>query len=364
MVYLMLISSVVLLTGCREATRLAAGGYTETGENGISVYDFNSADGALKLLSKSDAGPNPSYFCISEKNKVIYSVNEVSDFKGTKWGGLTSLKYERNFENLRKVHEMPVPDGGPCFISLTRDNDFLLVANYGGGSVAVVKLDKKGIPEKVSDTISYYGIEKKVARAHMIASDPAGRRIYVSDLGLDRIMIYTLDKTSGKLIPFKSEGISLSPGTGPRHFVFNKSGSKMYVIGELSSTVSVYNVDKEEGLILSQTISTRKEGNSEINYCADIHIGKTGLFLYGSNRGENSIVTYRIENDGMLSLAGHTDCQGSWPRNFIIDPSGKYILVANQKSGNISVLRINKETGIPAEIKQQISHPAPSCLKF
>jgi 6-phosphogluconolactonase len=353
-----------LLTSCHEKIRLVTGSYTESGENGINVFDFNSSEGKLKLVSVFNAGPDPSYFCISEKNKMIYVINEVSKFNGTDGGGLTTLKYEGCFENIEKVNDMQIPNGGPCFISLTPDNGFLMIANYGGGSVAIVKLDKNGIPEEVCDTIIYGSIEGKASRAHMISSDPAGNRIYVTDLGLDRIMIYTIDKTTGKLIPFKAESISLPKGTGPRHFAFNDSGTKMYVAGELNSKISVFSVDPTVGLISIQTISAREEGYSGVNYCADIHIGKNGSRLYCSNRGENSIVTFMIGSDGTLTPSGKTSCAGNWPRNFTIDPSGKYILMGNQKSGNITVLKIDRKSGVPSKVTQNINIKSPACLKF
>lgn len=353
-----------LLAGCMDNIKLIAGGYTREGEKGIGVFDFNSGNGTLRLLSTTDAGPDPSYLCVSEENKMIYAINEVSEVNGTKSGGLTTLKFEGNFENIIKVNEMPIPDGGPCFISLTPDNTFLLIANYGGGSVAVVKLDKNGIPEKVSDTIFYDRIGSKIPRAHMISSDPKGKFIYVTDLGLDRIMIYKIEKTSGILNSLYENGFALPEGTGPRHFVFNRTGTKMYVIGERNSTVSVLSVSKKGDLRSEQIISTLEKDFAGLNYCADLHIGKSGKFLYGSNRGGNSIVTFSIGEDGGLALAGHTNCGGDWPRSFVIDPSGKYIIVGNQKSGNISILKIDQKSGIPLDTNRSIDFPTPACLKF
>ena len=198
----------------------------------------------------------------------------------------------------------------------------------------------------------------------MISFDPTGKRIYLTDLGLDRIMIYTLDKVTGKLIPFNKNGISLPEGTGPRHFTFSMDGSKMYVIGELKSTVTVFNVDQTDGLVLTQTISALSDNYKGTSYAADIHIGKTGEFLYGSNRGENSIVVFRIAKDESLTLAGHASCGGDWPRNFAIDPSGKYLLSANQKSGNISIMRIDNKSGLPSKTIMQVNLVSPTCLKF
>ena len=362
----MILPILFIFTACRENIRLVAGCYTETGEKGINVYDFKPAEGTLKFLSSANAGPNPSYFCFSGKRKLIYIINEVSRFNGTEGGGLTTLKYNRNFSKIQKVNEIPVPNGGPCYISITLDNKYLLIANYGGGSVTVVRLARTGIPKKVTENIIYGGIGDKISHAHMISPDPQGDKVYVTDLGLDRIMIYTLNKFSGKLVPFNNEGIALPPGTGPRHFVFNATGSKMYVIGELNSTVNVLRVDDKKGLILTQTLSTLREGFSDPNSSADIHIAKpkNGDFLYGSDRGENTIATFRILKDGKLTVAGHTDCGGNWPRNFVIDPSGKFILVGNEKSGNISVFKIDRSTGLPAPVMQKVDLTAPACLKF
>jgi 6-phosphogluconolactonase len=198
----------------------------------------------------------------------------------------------------------------------------------------------------------------------MISTDPAGKRIYLTDLGLDRIVIYTLDPASGQLHQINNGIAKLPAGSGPRHFVFSSDGTKMYVINELNSTLSFFSVDSEGGLKLIQTVSTLREGFNGKSFCADIHIGKNGKFLYGSNRGENTIVTFNIGSDGKLSLAGHTSCGGEWPRNFVIDPSGKYILVGNQNSGNIALFGIDEKTGLPVEPAKDYKIKAPVCLKF
>ena len=337
---------------------------TNTGVEGINIYDFNLSNGTLNLVSKQEAGPNPSFFCFSGRKNLIYAANEVTQFNGKKGGGITTLEYNSDFTKIRKVNEISVPNGSPCYISISHDNNFLFVANYTGGSIAAFKLDRDGLPERICDTISYMGKDGKISHAHMISFDPAGKRIYLTDLGLDRIMIYSFDEETGKLISLVKNGISLPEGTGPRHFVFNKTGSKMYVMGELKSTVSVFDVADKDGLILVQTITALSDSYKGQNSSADIHIDKSGEFLYGSNRGENSIVSFRIGKDGLLTIAGHSSCGGDWPRNFTTDPSGKYLLVGNQKSGNISVLEIEKNTGLPSKAIQQVKLESPVCLKF
>jgi 6-phosphogluconolactonase len=347
-----------------QNVRLFAGKFTEAGEKGLYLFELNSKAGTFKLLSESDAGPNPSYFCISKKNRLIYAANEVMTFNGIKAGGVTTLRYDAKTDVVEKVKDLVVPKGGACFISLSADEGFLFMANYSSGSIAVVKLDDKGIPERVSDTISFIGDEGKVSHPHMLSSDPAARKIYLTDLGLDQIVIYNFDRVSGRLQQNQNGIVKLPKGTGPRHFVFNSDGTKMYVIGELNSTVSVFDVDAEGGLKSLQTITTLREEYKGKNACADIHIGKNGEYLYGSNRGENTIVIYRIGSDGTLSLAGHTSCGGNGPRNFVIDPSGNNLLVGNQRSGNISLFKIDKKTGIPIEPGKDYKIVSPACLKF
>lgn len=351
-------------TGCTEDYRLLVGGFTKPGEKGLSVFEFNKGNGNLKLISQSDVGPSPSYFCYSAGNGLLYTLNEVMEFNGIFGGGLTTLKYDARNGLFEKMNEILIPYGGPCNISMSADSGFLFVANYPNGSVAVIKLDNKGIPESITDTILYVKSSPDDSHAHMIINDPAGKRVYVTDLGLDRILIYDFDINNGKLNLVNNGIISLPKGSGPRHFVFNNEGSKMYLINELGSTVMVFNVDEKEGLILVQTLPTVRKGFMGNNYCADIHIGKSGKFLYGSNRGENTIVTFRIGSDGLLNLAGHTSCGGDWPRNFVIDPSGRFILVGNQKSDSISVFKIDKTTGLPKEPARQFRVTAPACLKF
>jgi 6-phosphogluconolactonase len=198
----------------------------------------------------------------------------------------------------------------------------------------------------------------------MVAFDPSGKRVYVTDLGLDRVVVYNFDRVSGKLSQIPNGITEFPKGSGPRHFVFNKDGSALYVICELNSTITFFKVNKNGELKQVQTVSTLREGFKGKSYCADIHLGKNDKYLYGSNRGENTIVTFNIGPDGKLFLAGHTDCGGEWPRNFVIDPSGKYLLVGNQNSGNISMFSIDEKSGLPSGPSKNYKITAPVCLKF
>ena len=363
--FLAVLSLIILLSCSSEPARLFVGGFTtKPGAKGLSVFEFNQGNGDLKLISQSDVGPSPSYFCYSDKKGLLYALNEVMEFNGVFGGGLTTLKYDAKTAQFEKKNELLIPYGGPCYISMSPDSGFLFIANYPNGSVAVIKLDSKGIPETITDTILYSKESPDNSHAHMIMNNPSGKKIYVTDLGLDRIMIYDFDSNTGKLNRAGADTVSVPVGSGPRHFTFNADGSKMYVINELGSKIMVFDVDEKGGLKLVQTLQTFRQGFQENNYCAEIAIGKSGKFLYGSNRGENTIVTFSIGTDGLLTLAGHTPCGGDWPRNFVIDPSGKFLLVGNQKSDSVSVFKLNKNTGLPVEPAKQFKVTAPACLKF
>ena len=231
--YHKIISIVLVLTGfvltsCKKEYKLFVGGFTtRNGEKAMSVFKFNAGNGKLELISEYDVGPSPSYFCFSEKNKLFYVLNEVMEFKGQFGGGLTTLKYDDRTNQFEKKNEILIPYGGPCFISMSADSGYLFTANYPNGSVTVVKLDNDGIPETITDTILYFKEESDRSHAHMILQDPAAKHVYVTDLGLDRVVVYDFDTESGKLNQLENGIATLPARSGPRHFTFNSDGYKI-----------------------------------------------------------------------------------------------------------------------------------------
>jgi 6-phosphogluconolactonase len=355
----------LLNTGCKTKNlTLFAGCFTEGDEKGLSVFEMNVKTGKLEKLSENAVGNNPSYLIATKEHKLIYALNEVMEFNGETGAGITTLQYNAENGEIIKKNEIVVPYGGACHFSLTHDRKYLLVASYASGSAAVVRLDNNGIPKSVTDTLLFEPEGAKVSHAHMISQDPAGRHVYLTDLGLDRIMIYDLDTARGRLELINDGKITLPDGTGPRHFVFSKDGSVMYVINELGSTIMVFDVASDGRLNIKQTLSTVGEDYRGTNACAEILIGKDGRFLYGSNRGENTIVVYKINDNQQLTFAGRVSCGGDWPRSFMIDPAGEFLLVGNQKSNNIAVFRINKNTGIPEGPVENTAMKAPTYLEF
>jgi 6-phosphogluconolactonase len=343
-----------------QSARLFIGGYAKPGEKGLSVFDFNERTGEVTPVAMADVGPDPSYFCFSKKNNLVYIANEVMEFNGQAGGGLTTFKYSPEKNSFEKKNEMLIPYGGPCFISMSPDSGFLFLANYPKGSVAVVKLDSEGLPETITDTILYVKTNPGASHAHMIKGDPLGKMIYVSDLGQNMVFRYRLNTKEGSLLPVDT--LHVPEGYGPRHFDFNKDGSKFYLINELGSKITVFELGEKPVLI--QTVSTVRADFTGKNACADIHLSSDGKFLYGSNRGENTIVTFAIQSDGSLKLSGHVTCGGNWPRNFTIDPSGSYLLIGNEKSDSIALLKINASSGMPSFKGQKFKSGAPACLKF
>jgi 6-phosphogluconolactonase len=271
-------------------------------------------------------------------------------------GGITTLRYDKKSKSLEKIGSMNQGGGGPCHIEVSVDGKCLITANYGSGSVSVVKLNSEGIPEKVTDVI-FYG-EK--SHPHMTIHNPRLHTYYVSDLGLDRVHQLKLDTTLGLLMNADIAYFNSEPESGPRHMAIDKSFANLYVINELNSTASVYNI-LSDTVTAKQTVSTLPEGYMEQSFCADLHLSRNGNKIYGSNRGHNSIVTLRVGADGKLSEPSHRSCGGIWPRNFAVSPSGKFFLVANQRSNEISVVREGDDSN---ETVSTLTLNAPSCVRF
>lgn len=361
LLFICLILSLIFCYCKPEPTiRLFVGGFAKPGDKGMHVFDFNERSGKVTVVTNADVGPNPSYFCYSPKKRLLYVANEVMEFKGEFGGGLTTYRYKEKDCSLEKLNEMLIPYGGPCFISISPDSSFLFLASYPNGSVSVVRLGVTGLPETITDTILYRKDEPDASHAHMILNDPSGNKIYVTDLGQNMIFRYKFNDDKGILSPIDT--LRVPDKYGPRHFVFSRDGSKIYVINELGSKITAFSVSDKPELI--QTIPTVREDFNSDNFCADIHFSSDGRFIYGSNRGENTIVTFAVQPDGTLRLIGHTSCGGNWPRNFTLDPSGKFLVAGNQKSDSIAVFRLNKKSGLPIEPPQIYNVTAPACLKF
>jgi len=351
--HLILVALVIIATSCMEKEKLfLASGYTAENNPDVMLCAIDSK-GSARMVSEFTAGDNPSFFTFGA-NGLVYFANEVDSFNLSHGGGITTMRLDKESRKLTRESSINQGGGGPCHITVSNDGRYLITANYGSGSVSVVRLNSSGIPERVTDVI-FYG-EK--SHPHMTLFNERTRIYYVSDLGLDRIHRLRLDTTIGRLMTEDVPYLVCETGSGPRHMAIDKKSANLFVINELNSTLSVFNVLSDTTEV-RQTVSTLPDGYQEKNFCADIHLSANGRKLYGSNRGHNSIVTWKVGAGGRLSSPEHQDCGGNWPRNFAVSFSGKYFIVANQRSNEVSV--------VPAGSKQpaaRLSLNAPACIKF
>ncbi len=354
-----------------------AGTYTKAqpaGEDpadGIYSYRFDPASGALTLLCATGGIANPSFLSMDAQGRYLYAVSEVADHESKRSGSVTAYAIDRQTGALRFLNRQPSHGAGPCYVTVDPASQFVLVANYSGGSVAMYPLQDGGSLGEASDVHQFAGTSvnperQDRAHAHSIVVDPAGKYVFVPDLGTDKVMQFRLDRAQGKLLPHAEPFLAVEPGAGPRHFAFHPRARHGYVINELGCTITACTYDADQGRLAAiQTVSTLPAGFTGTSYCADIHVTDSGRFLYGSNRGHDSIVIFRIDpQSGRLSLVGHEPTGGQTPRNFALDPSARFLLAANQDSDTIVSFRINPETGKLTPTGQITSVPRPVCIKM
>lgn len=337
---------------------LFVGTYTDNGSEGIYRFNLNLETGHLDNKLVAASLKNPSYIAFSPDRKSLYAVGEVDDFKKDQ-GSITTFMVKDTA--LVKVDIQSTYGANPCFVSVAENGNLVAVANYTGGNVAVynrledgnLKLPVQILDHKVLDT-------NKTAHAHM--SSFLNNELFVADLGLDRIKRY--NDVNGSFVASEQKELVVEEGAGPRHFVSSSNGKFLYAINELNSTITLFQKDGNNnfyGVETYDTLASDFEGDS---YCADIHLSPDGKFLYGTNRGENTVVIFEVNQaTGKLELVGRESVKGDWPRNFTIDPSGKYVLVANQRSNNIVVFNRDAANGTLSFISQ-VDLPSPVCLKF
>jgi 6-phosphogluconolactonase len=353
---------------------LYIGTYTTSGKSqGIYVHQFDPETGRLTPLHVVKGVTEPSFLAIGKERKYLYAVNELVEYEGQKSGAVSAFEIDQKTGNLRFLNKQPSLGGAPCHITVSENQKFVLVANYVGGNVSVYPIEKDGRLGASVDLVQHAGTgpnkeRQEAAHAHSITLSRDNRFGVVGDLGIDKVMIYAFDDRTGKLSPNPAQAFyQTKPGAGPRHFTFHPTGKFAFVINELDLTISSLAFDKNSGKLTEiQTVPTLPAGASAAGAsCADIHVSPSGRFLYGSNRGHNSIVSYKIdEQTGRLEYLEHVSTQGKKPRNFVIAPNGKFLLVANQDSDNIVVFQVDEHTGRLKATGQAVNVPVPVCLKF
>jgi len=363
--------------GTHEETQLEGhlfyvGTYTEaTKSEGVYLVSLHPSSGKLQLVGSVNAGANPSFLAIHPNGSVLYAVNEVEKFAGKASGAVTTFAIAKETGALTRRNEQPTEGGLPCYVSVDRTGRVVLVANYGGGNVALLPIQADGTLAPAAHVAQHHGTgpnaeRQEAAHAHCIVADPSNRFALGADLGVDRVFVYRLDLDGKSLRPVEGGDAVMRPGAGPRHIAFHPSLPLVFVACELDSTVATLRFDAERGALSPiATNSTLPAGWTGENYPADIHVSPSGRTLYVSNRGHNSVAVFSVAaSTGALALEQVVSTDGDWPRNFTLDPTGRWLLVANQRSNSIVVFARDLETGRLKPANQRIDLPSPVCLRF
>jgi 6-phosphogluconolactonase len=348
------------------------GTYTGEKSKGVYVSRLDLASGALTRPELAGETASPSFLAVHPSQNFLYAINEIGNFQGKESGSVSAFAIDRNTGRLTALNQQPSVGRGPAHLVVDKAGRNVLVANYGGGSVAVVPIGTDGALKPPSAFIQHTGgsvdpQRQKGPHAHSINLDPANHFAYAADLGLDKVLVYRFDADKGSLAANDPPFAQVAAGAGPRHFAIHPNGFA-YVINEMSVTVTAFRRDVERGSLTElQTISTLPPGQGVQSgfSTADVQVHPSGRFLYGSNRGHDSIVVFAIDQkSGRLTYVENRPTQGSTPRGFGIDPSGSYLLAANQRSDSVVVFRIDKQTGRLTPTGHTIEVGAPVCVKF
>ncbi len=347
------------------------GTYTGAKSKGIYRSELDPATGKLTTPVLAGESTNPSFLAIHPNRRFLYAVNEVGNFGGKKSGAVSAFAIDPKTGDLSLLNQQPSGGADPCHVIVDKQGKNVLVANYNGGSVSVLPIDADGKLKEATAFIQHQGSSVNKQRqaaphAHSINLDAANRFAFVADLGLDKVMIYKFDAAKGTLTANDPPSASVAPGSGPRHFAFHPSGKFAYVISEMLSTVTPFSYDAEAGTLKPLTsISTLPKDFKGEKSTAEVQVHPSGKFLYGSNRGHNSIAIFAIdEKTGELTLVGHQSEKIKTPRNFAIDPTGTYLLVENQTGDSIVVFRIDQKTGELAPTGTVVEVGSPVCVKM
>lgn len=351
--------------------RVYLGTYTGPKSKGIYVCELDSETGKLTEPRVAAETKSPSFLALHPDGKHLYAVNEVDSFLGKKAGGITAFTIDDKTGSLTKLNEQESGGTGPCHLVVDREGKCVLVANYGGGSCGTVVLKSDG---SLGDLTSFFQHEAKPAapgakvrppHGHSINVSPDNKLAFCADLGRDEIVLYNLDAAAGKLTKHDPPAGNCPEGSGPRHFALHPNGKIAYAINESKLTITVFAFDAAKGSLTElQTISTLPEGVTG-GSTAEIVVHPSGKFVYGSNRGHNSIAVFQVDpSSGKLTAAGHQGEGIKIPRNFNIDLTGKWLLVGSQEGNNVAVFQIDQTSGALKPTGHKIEVGAPVCIKF
>ena len=352
-----------------QSTRsfLFVSGYASVEQPGILSFSFDESTGEIRQVGSYTGVNTPSFVIAHPNGKWLYAVSETGKDSHGVLGSVWSFRFIREPFSIQPINEQTSSGDWPCHLQLDATGSWLIATNYGTGNAALYPLQADGSLGEMTDFVQHHGTGPNTARqegphAHSSIFTPDNRFAIIADLGIDQLVIYEFESSTGKLLLHSS--VNTTPGAGPRHLVFHPNGKWLYTSNELNSTVSLYEYDSANGtLVDKQNIPTIPSDSAE-NIVADIHISDSGQRLYVSNRGHNSIAVYDIGPDGNLTLVNIPTCGGNWPRNFGLSPSGQFLLVANQYSNEICVLPIREGVEALGAPVARVAVTGASCVQF
>ena len=344
---------------------------TQEESQGIYVSRFTPETGEVTSPELAAEASSPGFLAIHPNRKLLYAVGPSSDPDGGPAGMVVGFNIDPATGKLTRINAVSSGGAGPCHLNVDSTGQAVAVANYGGGSVAVLPLSADGHLSEASAFVQHEGSSvdpdrQAAPHAHSVNFSPDNRFLIAADLGLDKLLVYRFGPGDGSLAPNDPAHAAVAPGAGPRHFTFHTSGRFAYSINEMASTVTAFSYDASRGAFEElQTITTLPEDFDGTSHTAEVLVHPSGQFLYGSNRGHNSIAVFTIDEDtGTLTPVEQVSTQGDWPRNFRIDPTGQYLFAANQRSDKVVVFRIDEASGRLTATGQTISVDSPMCVRF
>lgn len=359
---LLLLVALPVIAFSQKEHYLLIGTYTSGKSEGIYVYKFNSETGDFSFVSKQAAG-NPSYLAVSRDKKFVYAVNEDRDDKGS----VSAFGFNEDNGTLSFINKQPSGGDHPCYVAIDVTGKWVTVGNYTGGNLSIMPAlvdGSLGTPKTINHTGSG-PVKNRQEKPHVHSTVFADDNKYlcVPDLGIDKVVVYSFNPGSGKLV--ETSAIRTEPGTGPRHFTFHPNKKYAYLVEELTAGISAYEYKNGQFKFL-QRIAALPADYTGAKSGADLHVSPDGDFLYSSNRGEaNSISIFSIDGKtGRLTWKGQQSTLGKTPRNFNFDPSGNFLLAANQNSDNIVIFKRDKKTGLLEDTGKRIEVGNPVCIKW
>jgi 6-phosphogluconolactonase len=344
--------------------------YVGNYDNGIQAFRYDSQVLSLQPIGMVGEIKRPSFLTLHPNGRFLYAVSEVGNDAGGQ-GYVYAFSIDKSTGKLRFLNRQESGGAGPCHLAVNKSGKFLLVANYGSGSIADFPLKDDGSIGDLASKVQLEGAgpnakRQKGPHAHEVVLSPDDRFVFVPDLGTDQVKIFKFDGVSGALTPNTPASASVKPGAGPRHFAIAPNGRFAYVVDEMGSSVTAFKLDRSSGALTEiEAVSTLPAENTKVNNSAEIEIDPAGRFLYASNRGHDSIAVFAIDGkSGKLNRVQIVAAGGATPRNFIIDPAGKHVLVANQDSNNIVLFDRDSNTGKLSATDKTVTTPSPVCLIF